>query len=98
MLLRPPELHRTAAPLPYTTVVRAVGQRSIRQAQRVEAHHGGARRQQVLYLGNEARGVEGGDEDGPRLRPRQVGHRLRLVAEDLEIGRASCRERVCQYV
>src|SRR3546814_3853873 len=47
------------------------------------------------------RRVEGGGVDQPveqlRPPPQRVGQRRRM-AQQFEIGRASCRERVCQYV
>src|SRR3546814_9043313 len=46
--------------------------------------------------------VELARDDGTSLdavrRPLEVVEDQRLVRETLEIGRASCRERVCQYV
>src|SRR3546814_2135823 len=67
----------------------------------------------VVKCGKNGRVILPGDRDGPFLALRQIWRRpgplqvFRELADDLlivrpaglkEIGRASCRERVCQYV
>ena len=55
----------------------------------------------VMRAAQKARGTNGRASDFNSLfyRDRQgVGDRIEFIAEMIEIGRASCRERVCQYV
>src|SRR3546814_20598434 len=110
MIRRPPRSTRTDTLFPDTTLFRSlvveaevarhdrIVERAARLAHPVEAagdlpHDLGALRvREVEAVGDrERRGADRGD-----VAPRP-GDRL-LAAFDREIGRASCRERVCQYV
>src|SRR3546814_19850920 len=99
MLPRPPGLTSTAPPLPYTPLFRseqeAGGRRqgigNVGQVQGLQVE--GAAEQQGA--GQE----EGGGDPGAAGRGRrQAADQCREAETRQEIGRASCRERVCQYV
>src|SRR3546814_17997330 len=108
MIRRPPRSTRTDTLFPYTTLVRSAGDDAA--ARRVDGKRvepladrdtradGAGRRVEQKDRGLVA---DAGAEQLVRLR--QIFH-LRHIAADLparfflQIGRASCRERVCQYV
>src|SRR3546814_13546876 len=108
MIRRPPRSTRTDTLFPYTTLFRSLEHlRRAAELQAVHARHlddGPLRRERSLET-HDAAGR--GDR-----RPRVMDHLLVRVPCDLldvltqrlagdghaEIGRASCRERVCQYV
>src|SRR3546814_13376473 len=103
MIRRPPRSTRTDTLFPYTTLFRSVdahatGRQRIREAQLdapVEAQHLGlaGRREAVEGVEVAERRRDGEAEVG------RIGLRLgnRGVGGRHEIGRASCRERVCPY-
>src|SRR3546814_12344844 len=102
MLRRPPRSTRTDTLFPYTTLFRS--------QVAVERRLGGGlflvTRLRLLEVDEELKLVlqdARGQRHGILRRYRAVGlqlHRQLVVVGDLadEIGRASCRERVCQYV
>src|SRR3546814_11240293 len=105
MIRRPPRSTRTDTLLPYTTLCRSRAglQRGIGE----EGNQLAQARALVLFATHETRGDR--NQLVEVLDPR-FERALRLVGVvlaqsrahqhvvDLEIGRASCRERVCQYV
>src|SRR3546814_12587951 len=106
MLRRPPRSTRTDTLFPYTTLFRSVvdhlrkGQRDHDEvdaggAQRDgadgERHHGG---QHHGRQPDDQHRLAAADRDGPG----EKGRALEGVQGGDEIGRAACRERVCQYV
>src|SRR3546814_13478329 len=95
MLRRPPRSTRTDTLFPYTTLFRSIEQRLQLAGQRVgpggdvagaEADHEVAGLRQFH------------DHAGKLFRPRQRQHVAVSAGAQGQIGRASCRERVCQYV
>src|SRR3546814_15262390 len=108
MIRRPPRSTRTDTLFPYTTLFRSVEARHGGQDGR--AHLGDVRGQLVDALGIVDLGADRDREElaGRVLvgvRQRQEGQEdlgmlleIRQILQELEIGRASCRERVCQYV
>src|SRR3546814_12756145 len=112
MVRPPPRSPRTDTLFPYTTLFRSFKRRECDIAKRyaIEAAHGKCdidRLERVMHA--ELRIVwlglarlqrpcrpERGDHLGPAA-PLQVGKATDMI-EMLEIGRASCRESVCQYV
>src|SRR3546814_19338351 len=107
MIRRPPRSTRTDTLFPYTTLFRA-----LQRGHEVLAGRELLEGQRRVRVGAEATGHEhpeaGLDRaigQGPVRRDHAdvVEHRLAAVGVaarevDLEIGRASCRESVCQYV
>src|SRR3546814_15291024 len=108
MIRRPPRSTRTDTLFPYTTLFRSLGGDLgdlgglLAQAQDMLAAQADAAEREV-------EGVAGGGV--VRIRATGTGQVLAVtiapevvdpddvgMLEDLEIGRASCRERVCQYV
>src|SRR3546814_12809753 len=111
MIRRPPRSTRTDTLFPYTTLFRSLGRPARRLALDLLDHPAGLHRFRPL-LENvgvlvAAREVVVALDEEPvlLLLARLVGHAhqvpasAQLLAVQLEeIGRASCRERVCQYV
>src|SRR3546814_16945438 len=108
MMLRPPISTRTDTLLPYTTLFRSneVLDQALRTADANEAVRFGVR-----LRGRRFSGLDSAQHDlallvegAPDLRRPQLARRafdqtdLQTVFQPGEIGRASCRERVCQYV
>src|SRR3546814_20626099 len=99
MMRRSPRSTRTDTLFPYTTLFRSrvgavfeivgVGQGGARQLALL-AHHGEAAAQAI--------GERGGDQETTRLDADQHVRTMRADQVAQQIGRASCRERVCQYV
>src|SRR3546814_20221480 len=102
MIRRPPRSTRTDTLFPYTTLFRSAeaGDGEIAHHLAV-VHHDAAVEHDAARLAAglagrelpELAGMDMGIVDAGVVR--QVGHVLRQAAQ---IGRASCRERVCQYV
>src|SRR3546814_11537570 len=104
MRRRPPRSTRTATLFPYTTLFRSLA------VARVHAQHLKLVRLRVTLGRKDARDGEGGEFlgrvlDAFDLKPDPgqraddlVDRRIRLQMVLQQIGRASCRERVCQYV
>src|SRR3546814_16204443 len=105
MIRRPPRSTRTDTLVPYTTLFRSDGGNGIDEAFVLDpgglAHGGEQLAAEVAQL---VVGILVGAEHGHAAADcgggiRHGAHDGRLRAERrLEIGRASCRERVCQYV
>src|SRR3546814_18895312 len=97
MIRRPPRSTRTDTLFPYTTLFRSLaaeaqGEIADRHHDRAELHR--AFRAEILIgeiAPDQRRQI---DERG--IAP--IEPRRRAIVEDEKIGRASCRERVCQYV
>src|SRR3546814_13410525 len=94
MIRRPPRSTRTDTLFPYTTIVRSQAVQGPGLAD---------------FVGNRSADAPGRRAHRAQLRARAEARRLRLgadhrglepgaVASRIEIGRASCRERGCQYV
>src|SRR3546814_18525769 len=105
MIRRPPRSTRTDTLVPYTTLFRsAVGVRRDRAVERGEfARVGciGGERERAFRLRDGGVGRDLGGHGvstscAPAASP--VRSRARINPPCAEIGRASCRERVCQYV
>src|SRR3546814_13752441 len=100
MILPPPTPTRTDTLFPYTTLFRSPA------VVRAALLEGGARRNDACVRDLDLRVLELLLRSDLRygrllLRDRRFGIRdARLIVDriDLQIGRASCRERVCQYV
>src|SRR3546814_14230747 len=100
MIRRPPRSTRTDTLFPYTTLFRSVGNPAAKD--HFSAHDRRRRADIIIALLNLAVGVRQIDVDlsvvaeiGAEL---AAGRIQRDQAGVDEIGRASCRERVCQYV
>src|SRR3546814_15907548 len=92
MIRRPPRSTRTDKLLPYTTLFRS------RDKQRVQPFFGEPSLQQPRPQRHEPPAIEGDLRDIVTLVERVEPVRHELVFDRSQIGRASCRERVCQYV
>src|SRR3546814_17668396 len=105
MIRRPPRSTRTDTRFPYTTLFRSVPDRHLadlpRRPLRVGPVGDRRRRQAAPRLGRGGADVHRPVQAG-RLPARPVGHPGEepglFRGQPEEIGRASCRERVCQYV
>src|SRR3546814_19868183 len=102
MIRRPPRSTRTDTLFPYTTLFRSIGDRlveaALRPAQRTGAD---VEPSAVQPRHREAKAVALGPDAAFDRHLHIVENHLRGgrgVPAELEIGRASCRERVCQYV
>src|SRR3546814_12580482 len=105
MLLRPPRSTRTDTLFPYTTLFRSKGPLVLEcVTKRVRGHYEGDPQKY-----RDADDLASLDAVDPVARTRvllqevgatreQVDQVDQDVEADVEIGRASCRERVCQYV
>src|SRR3546814_14308392 len=109
MIRRPPRVTRPDTLVPYTTLIRSVAQRLVAELlvlgleNRVVGSTGHrAVEVRAAALMCEARAEQVGDERGVGAvdvdHLGQVGVGDGALGLDVEIGRASCRERVCQYV
>src|SRR3546814_14656321 len=110
MIRRPPRSTRTDTLFPYTTLFRSLEARlsGVELRPRAQAEEGRllvglAHRQRGVAAGfgeGVAAGVDMREPDEGRDRRVAGGDVIADLAENLhrEIGRASCRERVCQYV
>src|SRR3546814_19181692 len=101
MIRRPPRATRTDTLFPYTTLFRSHLKTTDRRAERLALFHvghgcivGGTGQADRLRGDTDATGIEHthGIAKALALGADAILHR------HLEIGRASCRERVCQYV
>src|SRR3546814_15945296 len=101
MIRRPPRSTRTDTLFPYTTLFRSPHEQPtfapprLRPVDRRRRLHPRPDRQMGRHRPAVAR-AQGTDRARELLQP-DLGGELRHFAVD-EIGRASCRERVCQYV
>src|SRR3546814_11114732 len=103
MIRRPPRSTRTDTLFPYTTLFRspeaappgAAGARPLHE-QRLPVRFPDPRGEAPQRRGGDLRNPPG-EPDGPRRR-RGLHGRIQYLLRGAEIGRASCRERVCQYV
>src|SRR3546814_18927663 len=110
MIRRPPRSTRTDTLFPYTTLFRSLlGLRLAGpEARAIVAVEGDAAAAlaQPLQQGKEpltALGVENPEGDGREVDKVEAGEALgqrrgAFAAQQLEIGRAACREKGCQYV
>src|SRR3546814_16712089 len=102
MLRRPPRSTRTDTLFPYTTLFRSIACDFHREVGITRVFH----LDQGAGRGNRERKQDDERRDRPRnfhLDALMEVRRLRMlgtamVDDRVEIGRASCRERVCQYV
>src|SRR3546814_18792838 len=103
MIRRPPRSTRTDTLFPYTTLFRSValGEDAEAGIDRLLRLHDGLLRRQLVVIAGDL-------EFQPRIR-QPLGHEAEMIeavlrhrrgraGQRIEIGRASCRERVCQYV
>src|SRR3546814_16621712 len=103
MIRRPPRFTRTDTLFPYTTLFRSGEVQRIVERRLVEAGLD-VRRVVVRHVGGEGDLgdrlllVGAGDAELAHVELDVLDRGLHEVRCDLEIGRASCRERVCQYV
>src|SRR3546814_16387111 len=111
MIRRPPRSTRTDTLFPYTTLFRSLG---VDEGADVELYRApvetravlDANRIDIAAMVARDRSRGGKPRRGQRLFPRQRARDLPVDAVDADIqpvrhhkiGRASCRERVCQYV
>src|SRR3546814_14523753 len=102
MIRRPPRSTRTDTLFPYTTLFRSVAPIGTAEGDVGDADVG-----QRQEIGRAAFGIEDGDAaldhradaDAAAFLDRQAVEQAKGGrGADEEIGRASCRERVCQYV
>src|SRR3546814_11633055 len=99
MIRRPPRSTRTDTRFPYTTLFRAVLNAEATWERGAGSYRLIAEAETQGFLGwltawkgtTESRGRIAGGKVVP-------GHHLNWGTDDDKIGRASCRERVCQYV
>src|SRR3546814_14662314 len=104
MVRRPPRSTRTDTLFPYPTLFRSPGRSGVSAGRPVRTVHAGVH-------GGCGAGHRAGDPDANPLsqptggvttmklqRRTQGGFTLIEIMVVVEIGRASCRERVCQYV
>src|SRR3546814_13493800 len=114
MIRQPPRSTRTDTLFPYTTLVRSVNPErksaELTRARTVRPYigtvdllldiHSMQRKQPAMMMaGPLAKGRELAKAVGlPEIVVTDAGHAAGKRMRDYEIGRASCRERVCQYV
>src|SRR3546814_14630114 len=102
MIRRPPRSTRTDTLFPYTTLFRSrhcVQRFSIRRISAALIMHLAASNGWIEHAGSEK--VRGRTNDVLVIgieRIHDAGRKIMSQASAQEIGRASCRERVCQYV
>src|SRR3546814_16685147 len=110
MIRRPPRTTSTDTLFPSTTLFRSRGLR-LQRVPAVEAKHGVERRapeRAVVELDLAHRNLAAAGRDGVDRCARRIGEHIAeapvfasdeaVAADQEQIGRASCRERVCQYV
>src|SRR3546814_11671494 len=112
MIRRPPRSTRTDTLFPYTTRFRSLAGEgddallvvneadALPHFERVDAGTAwaGLARIEARRLTDDARFPKDYDFQSTLLRVMAQGRTLRIALPPSEIGRASCRERVCQYV
>src|SRR3546814_15260418 len=101
MTRRPPRSTRTATLFPYTTLFRskASGAKANRPGLAEALEFVRAGDTLVIWkLDRLGRSIQGLIELAADLSARKVDFRSLTDGFDTELGRASCRERVCQYV
>src|SRR3546814_10998178 len=104
MIRRPPRSTRTDTLFPYTTLFRSVEAASILLREIITESFGINREARVAILRASIEALyydaQGKLRDRPLREPLEDVFALQTVPQmrDAEIGRASCRERVCQYV
>src|SRR3546814_12364071 len=111
MIRRPPRSTRTDTLFPYTTLFRSHALQSLRQARGLriigdavlqcprlaDIQHVAARIEHAIDAGP-PRPLSDNSANDPRAALKVGPVPLLPAAADHKIGRASCRERVCQYV
>src|SRR3546814_14527931 len=100
MMRRTPRSTRTDKLFPYTTLFRSKKEGSVNEGPYVLKHQG---LYYLIYSGNgytsQEYGIGFSVADGPAGPWRKyAGNPILQSPDTLQIGRASCRERVCQYV
>src|SRR3546814_16976371 len=102
MIRRPPRSTRTDTLFPYTTLFRSADRHRLGARDPAESRDGGDHNDKDD--GSEARADDGDggkaeDDDGKGAHRIEEEHdRIVEPARPKEIGRASCRKKVCQYV
>src|SRR3546814_13384951 len=97
MIWQPPRSTRTDTLFPYTTLFRSDLQRAVDDRQQVDV--AAVQRVAQRFQRHAVALRDAGDEIMVPLQ--RIGREIsdpQCIARGCEIGRASCRERVCQYV
>src|SRR3546814_18098255 len=97
MIRRPPRSTRTDTLFPYTTLFRSGKGASFRHPDAYKRDPAAITLETAMFLAGQGAMVVGVDLINPEPLPSNLEDNY-LPVHPFQIGRASCRERVCQYV